>query len=100
MKIWLDDERPMPECFDTHCRTVEDAKEKIAFGGVTHISLDNDLGIGYTEGYKLAEWIECWAFNGGYRFHLAVHTANPEARRRICMALQNTEKYWDNHGIR
>lgn len=47
MKIWLDDERPMPPEFDTLCRHPEQVINHIKNGNVELVSLDNDLGAGY-----------------------------------------------------
>lgn len=64
MKIYLDDADPVkepkratPEGF-TRMRTVEEVIAAIEAGGVTEVSLDNDLGSGYTEGFMVMKWLE------------------------------------------
>lgn len=94
MKLWLDDERAAPEGW----RHVTDANEAIrllAAGGVTHISLDNDLGEGKPEGYQVAKWIELGACLGTLdRLNMAAHSMNPVARKNIESALRNADKFW------
>jgi hypothetical protein len=94
MKVWLDDERPMPKDYDIHVKTAEDAIQLLSEGNVTLISLDHDLGQIKT-GYDVAKWIEQSAAIGSLkRIKLRVHTQNPVGRQNICMALQNAHKYW------
>jgi len=94
MKIWLDDERPMPPYYDIHCKTGEEAIELIKQGKVTTISLDHDLGDGIT-GYDVACFIEQAAFNNEIPpIRFRVHTQNIAGRKNICMALQNATRYW------
>lgn len=60
LRIYLDDERKMPKGYNYKARTAEEViglikknKQNIEF-----ISLDNDLGTGYTKGKKVAQWLE------------------------------------------
>lgn len=57
LKVWLDDVRPAPQGWHW-VKTVEDAKIALQLGDVSHMSLDNDLGEGQTEGRKLVDWME------------------------------------------
>lgn len=102
MNIWLDDERPMPEGFDTHIKTPWEAIDLLKTGKVESISLDNDLGLfnyaAPNEGRHVAQWIEQAAFEGTLsRFTVMVHTANSVARKEICTAIQNAYRYWAQH---
>lgn len=97
MKIWVDDERPMPKGFDHHVKTSAEAIELLQRGNVTGISLDHDLG-GVNEcetGYFIAQFIEIAAHNGWIpKLEWAIHTANPVGRRNMEAALRNADKYW------
>lgn len=97
MKIWLDDERPMPQEFNTLCRHPDEVINHIKNGGVTLVSLDNDLGPGYPEGYEVAKFIEEFAFEGGYAFEVRIHTANPTARNKMKQAIRNAIKFWSQN---
>lgn len=96
MRIWLDDERPMPPEYDTYCRTAEEAIELLKTNQVTDISLDHDLGTGYSTGYEVAKWIEENAINGTLKpiQHLHVHSQNPVGKQNIKMALRNAKLHW------
>lgn len=97
MKLWVDDERPMPEGFDYHAKTAAEAIAMIQQGTVTAISLDHDLGglADYETGYFIAQFIEMAAHNGWIRpIEWAIHTANPVGRRNMEAALMNANKYW------
>lgn len=96
MRIYLDDERPMPANFDIQVKTAKEAIDLIQSGKVTEISLDHDLGSEFT-GYDVAKFIEQHAYNAGYRFKTMIHTANPVGRKNILQALTNAENYWNNH---
>jgi hypothetical protein len=97
MKIWLDDERPMPKGFDKHCLTAEHAmvvinnnKDEIDF-----ISFDHDLGENRWTGYHLAKFIEGLAYSGEIkRVGWAIHSANPVGRKNIADAMNNADKFW------
>lgn len=100
MKIWLDDERPMPDYYDTHVKTALECIALIKTGTVTHISLDHDLGCEhYSEpnnGYHVAKEIERLAYEGAIPpISMQVHTANPAGRKNICAALQAACKFWN-----
>ena len=58
MKVYLDDERPTPDGWHT-CRWPEEDIELLKAGGVTHLSLDHDLGDdNHGTGYDVVLWIE------------------------------------------
>lgn len=97
MKIWVDDERPMPEGFDYHVKTAAEAIEIIQQGDVTKISLDHDLGgvNDYETGYFIAQFIEMAAHNSWIpALEWEIHTANPVGRRNMEAALRNADRYW------
>lgn len=97
MRIWLDDERPMPEeGFDLHCKTALEAINLLRSGKVTFISLDHDLGPPEAgTGYDVANWIEEQAFHCNLdRVDWEVHSANPVGRRSMRTALEQANKWW------
>ena len=94
LRLYLDDTRPLPEGFDFLIRTAEDAIKYIKQNGVEFISLDNDLGAGYTEGYKVADYIEHAYICGDIEFvDFVPHTNNPGAAARIWQARRNVLKH-------
>lgn len=96
MKIWLDDIRPMPEGYDIHVETVEEAIALLKEGKVTEISLDNDLGEGLKEGYEVAKYIEMAAYYGELEpISLKHHTDNSVARDKMEMAFENAIVFWE-----
>lgn len=92
--VWLDDERKMPKGFNYHARTAEEVIGLIKKGKVEFISLDNDLGTGYTEGKKVAQYLEENIIMGRIEFiDFAPHTNNPEAFREIMACKKAIIKY-------
>lgn len=94
MRIWLDDVRPIPQGWDMHVKTVEEAIELLETHEITAISFDHDLGTDKT-GYDLAKWIEYMAHSEGLpplEWH--VHSANPVGARNIKAAMKMAERYW------
>ncbi len=97
MRIWLDDERPMPEeGFDLHVKTAKVMLDYLKAGGVTFISFDHDLGPEEAgTGYEVAAWIEEQAFNCNLeRLDWEIHSANPVGRKNLEAALNNANKWW------
>lgn len=98
MKLWLDDERPMPNGFDIHVKTSHAALVLLATGIIDEISLDHDLGDldgDCSDGYEVACWIEEQAVRGMIRpmmWH--VHSANPVGAAKMRMALENADMHW------
>lgn len=114
MKMYLDDMRTCPNGF-VLARTIEDAKELLSTGKVTHASLDHDLGAcdpcmgGKTveqwlqesghqsmpncghvgTGYDLLVWMD---ENNHWPEVIAVHTANPAARVRMLQFIEERPK--------
>jgi hypothetical protein len=78
MKIFLDDERETPPgWFRTY--TVDETLALLQCNSVEEISLDNDLGEGQPEGYKIVDWIEEQVFRDPSFVppKIRVHSANP-----------------------
>lgn len=93
--IWLDDERKMPKGYNYHAKTVEEVIGLIKKGKVEFISLDNDLGTGYTEGKRVAQFLEENIIMGRIPFiDFAPHTNNPEAFREILACKAAINKYY------
>lgn len=84
MKIYLDDLRPAPEGW-TRAYWPEDAIALLEAGGVTHVSLDHDLGDdAHGTGYSVILWIEeAVATRGFTPPEIAIHSANPVGRARM-----------------
>ena len=90
-KFWLDDCRPVPSKEWTLFVKAEDliATLKICFEAGTPIeviSLDNDLGDGLMEGYKVLDWLE--SLQMPIDFGVQIHSANPVARERMRAIIQ------------
>jgi hypothetical protein len=95
MKIWLDDERPMPPGFDCHVKTAAGVIELLAVGGVTALSLDHDLGDDGGTGYEVACYIEQGAYNGTLSpVEVTIHSANPVGRERMEKAIRKAQSFW------
>lgn len=95
MKIWLDDERPMPVGFDCQAKTAARAIELLAAGNVTALSLDHDLGDGAGTGYEVACYIEQAAYNGTLSpIEVTIHSANPVGRERMEQAINKAQLFW------
>jgi len=97
MKIYLDDVRPTPEGW-THSRTAEETFELIKAGGVKEVSLDNDLGGGYTEGYMVMRWLEELVLTDQIPYeHLperfTFHTDNVDRQSDMITAWKNLSRH-------
>lgn len=114
LRVWLDDERPMPTGFDIHVRLATEAIRLIADGEVALISLDHDLGseekatrwsdmfsrwLATGCGNDVAKFIEEGAYKGSIRkLKWRIHSANPVGVKNMTAALENADKYWYNRG--
>lgn len=96
MKLFIDDERPTPDGFHLRVFTAAEAIGLLERGGITHVSLDHDLGPETAgTGYDVACWIEEHAQSGKLEpLTWAIHSANPVGRRRIEVAMKNADRYW------
>lgn len=100
MKLWLDDERPVPDDSWTLVQTAEEAIEILKQGQVRELSLDHDLGTGRATGYEVACFIEEAAVRGTIPVirRMFVHSANPVGRERMKQALHSAYKIWSARG--
>jgi hypothetical protein len=100
MKIWLDDKRPMPKEFDTHCVSAFEAIDLIKTGKVTKIGLDHDLGsvdlVG--NGHIVSDYIEEAAyFNSMPRLEWSIQSSNGPEVLRMKLTLERADIYWNGH---
>ncbi len=94
MKVYLDDVRPAPDGW-VLVRTAREAIAALAAGGVTHISLDHDLGDDqlFGTGYDVACWIEeAVALRGYVPPEIAIYSANVVGRERMARAIESIER--------
>lgn len=102
MKVFLDDERPVPSGW-TGARWPSEVIGLIETGGVTHLSLDHDLGDaedaareGRTErtGYDVLVWLEERVFHDP-SFPvpaISIHSANAAGRERMQRAITSISR--------
>lgn len=111
MKIWLDDIRTPPDDSWIWAKNAYFCSGALSTGRVTHISFDHDLGLlegnHYEDnnGYEVAKMIEESAatghiWNGRMKCIIPplmwdIHSANPEGRRNIEMAMKSAERFWN-----
>ncbi len=88
MKLWLDDTRDAPRGW-VHVFWPDEAISWLKCGGVTHISLDHDLGDDTRgTGYDVLLWIEQEsALHGFQPPSITIHSANVSARDKMRMAV-------------
>jgi hypothetical protein len=93
MKVWLDDWRAEPEGW-VRTTTVEETIELLKTDEVDEISLDNDLGLGFLEGYKVMDWMERELAENGRMppTKIHIHTGNPSARKVMEAGLKSINK--------
>ena len=84
MRIWLDDEREMPEGFDVHVRDFNGLRELLEKheGAIELMSFDNDLGEGKREGWEIMQWL-AREYPEKYPNETRVHSANGPAAERM-----------------
>lgn len=93
MKLWVDDERPMP---DNTWRQAWSSDEAILHllqnwgSRLEEISLDHDLGAEDT-GFIVLDWM---IENSAWPKVLTIHTANPPARKRMLAAANAEAPEW------
>ena len=90
MRVWLDDERPAPAGW-VATKWPHEVIVHLQTGTVKEISLDHDLGnddVG--TGYSVILWIEEAVMTRGFRPpKIAVHSANPAARRKMELGVES-----------
>lgn len=93
MKVYLDDERPVPNGW-TLVRWPEEAINLLITGQVTEISLDHDLGDDeHGTGYDVILWIEeAVATTQFMPPHITVHSANSSARQKMELGIENIKR--------
>jgi hypothetical protein len=88
MKVYLDDERPVPDGW-IGCKTPSEAIELLKTGQVETISLDHDLGLVHINpeptGYDVLIWLEREVFTNDFvpPRYIRIHTANAVAMQRM-----------------
>jgi predicted AlkP superfamily phosphohydrolase/phosphomutase len=92
-KLWLDDERKMPEGYDYWAHNYKEAVDAIntQISPTLHslfISFDHDLGEGKS-GYDFAKWL----LENGYMGQFTVHSMNVVGRKNIEQLL--THYMWE-----
>lgn len=93
MKIYMDDERSTPVGWQ-RTYTVEQTIEQLETRQVSHLSLDNDLGEGYREGYAVVDWLEETVYND-MTFpmpEVTIHSANASRVQYMQRALLSIER--------
>lgn len=89
MNIFLDDIRDTPFGFK-RTYTVEQTIQSLKTDKIDILSLDNDLGEGELEGYKVLDFIEYEVYNGNHKIlpnKIIIHSANPVARQRMAQII-------------
>jgi hypothetical protein len=93
MKLYMDDLRPTPDGWE-RTYTTEETKALLEKRIVTHLSLDNDLGEGQEEGYKVLDWLEETVWNDP-TFPLpevTIHSSNASRVEYMKLALKSIER--------
>ncbi len=93
MKVYMDDERETPEGW-LRSYTVEETISLLETREVTDLSLDNDLGEGLQEGYKVLDWLEeIVYFDKTFPIPVVtVHSANASRVQYMQRALKAIER--------
>lgn len=101
MRIWLDDERPMPPGYDVHVKNSNYMYTLIDMGLVTSISFDHDLGSGFPTGNDIAKYIEELCAKGKLVrwIRYSIHSCNPVGRVNILNTMQNANKLWEKYNV-
>lgn len=93
MKVYLDDLRDTPEGW-TRAYSVEDVVNLLKTRQVEALSLDNDLGDGFREGYKCLDYLEELVYDD-VTFpipEITIHSANASRVQYMNLAHQNLLK--------
>ncbi len=94
MKVFLDDERPVPEGW-VLARWPDEVITLLKTAHVTHISLDHDLGDDERgTGYDVVLWMEKAVATSDYvPPQITVHSANSSARQKMQAGIANIQKF-------
>lgn len=92
MRIFLDDERATPEGW-VRAYWPQEVIALLEQGGVTHVSLDHDLGDDERgTGYDVILWVEeAVALRGFAPPVMTVHSANSSARQKMLAGIRAVE---------
>jgi hypothetical protein len=92
MRIYLDDERPTPDGW-IRAYWPDEVIALLEQGGVTHVSLDHDLGDDERgTGYDVILWVEeAVATRGFLPPIISVHSANSSARMKMLAGIEAIE---------
>ena len=95
MKVFLDDERPIPDGW-VGARWPEEVIRLLEAGGVTHVSLDHDLGDDERgTGYDVVLWVEeAVATRGFIPPVMTVHSANSSARQKMEQGIESIKRFY------
>lgn len=108
MKLFVDDERPMPTNGNwIISRTPAGAIQLMVWAvqnpgnRIEILSLDHDLGENVPTGYDIAAWLEKEVITKGMipPKVLKVHSANPVGRARILLAFKSIARYCEQNGM-
>lgn len=94
MKIWLDDERLVPEGY-VWAKSVNQAKALIESAEQSNetievLDLDHDLGSYFSEGGDAIKLMD-WLVERGTFYPIQIHTANPVGRDNM---IRMYKRYW------
>lgn len=99
ISIYLDDVRDTPEGF-IRTYSSEETKELLqecCCKGikVETLSLDNDLGVGYEQGYNVALWLEYQVISNHFPIpeKMIAHTSSPEAKQLMNVCFRNIARH-------
>ncbi len=100
-QIYLDDTREAPVGW-RRCYWPQEVIDLLKQGGVSHISLDHDLGddtIG--TGYDVLSWLEEAVYTGQENpsivpMYITIHSANPVGRQRMQNAIDSIFRFIAN----
>ncbi len=93
MRIYMDDARTTPHGWE-RTYTVEETIIALESRMVTHLSLDNDLGEGLAEGYKVLDWLEEQVYTD-LTFpipEITIHSSNASRVEYMQRALRSIER--------
>ena len=93
MKVFLDDERPVPDGW-VLAHWPNEVIARLKTTDVTHLSLDHDLGDDERgTGYDVVLWIEEAVVTSDYAPpQITVHSANSSARQKMLAGIANIQK--------
>lgn len=93
MRVYLDDERETPVDWE-RTYTVEETIYLLSTRQVEALSLDNDLGEGFREGFEVLDWLEKTIYNDETfpMPQITIHSANASRVEYMQRALRSIER--------